>query len=44
MDHNVLFSYEMSRGKFTACISLSTAIHNCLSSDSLFFATLRQNN
>ena len=38
----------MPRGKFTAyvyvCIHVCTAIHNCSSSGSLFFATLRQNN
>ena len=43
----VLSIWEMSRGKFTACIymcSLCTAIHNCSSSGSLFFASLRQDN
>ena len=34
----------MSRGNFTVCIYLSTAIHNYSSSGSLFFATLRWNN
>ena len=37
---------NMSRGKFTVCMYVygCTAIHNCLSSGSLFFATLRWNN
>ena len=34
---------NMSRGNLL-CDCLGTAIHNCSSSGSLFFATLRQNN
>ena len=34
----------MFRGKFTACVFCGcTAIHNCSSSGSLLFTTLRQN-
>ena len=36
---------DMSRGKFTVCVFRNPLqIHNCSSSGSLFFATLRQNN
>ena len=41
---NLLYILFVCLGVIILCLIVCTAIHNCLSSGSLFFASLRQNN